>query len=96
MMRTILDRPSPAGAPSDAQVMARSIDDPSAFGEIAERHMDAIFRFVAARVGPSHAEDVVAETFTIAFDSRASFNLEADSARPWLYGIAANRLLAVK
>src|SRR6202034_2169840 len=38
------------------------------------------------------AEDLVAETFIVAFRVRGSFDLTAKSARPWLYGIATNVL----
>lgn len=80
-------------APSDAELVSRSINDPDVFGQIFDRHVDAIWRYVAARLGPDAAEDVVSETFAIAFSSRARFDIAATSARPWLYGIATNRLM---
>jgi RNA polymerase sigma-70 factor (ECF subfamily) len=78
--------------PTDAALLARSIVEPTSFGGIYERHSTAIFRFVAIRVGREAAEDIVAETFTTAFDRRSRFDLDVASARPWLYGIAANQL----
>lgn len=35
-------------------------------------------------------DDVVAETFRIAFEQRSRFDRESSSARPWLFGIALN------
>ncbi len=77
----------------DAELIQRSLDgELAAFEMLFSRHGRAIFTFACARVGPDHAEDVTAETFTAAFRSRASFDQRAASARPWLYGIAANTL----
>lgn len=78
---------------SDAQVIHESCTQPERFWELFARHRDPVFRFAAIRVGPDHAEDIVGDTFAIAFDRRATFDSTAASARPWLYGIAANRLL---
>lgn len=80
-------------AMSDAQVIHESVEHPARFRELFARHGDAVFRFAAFRIGPDHAEDIVSDTFSIAFDKRATFHRSAPSARPWLYGIAANRLL---
>jgi RNA polymerase sigma-70 factor (ECF subfamily) len=92
-MASTIDRSAtPRAAASDAQLIARSIDAPACFGELFDRHVDAIFRYVAARVGASAAEDVVSDTFEVAFDRRSRFDQRATSARPWLYGIATNRL----
>lgn len=77
---------------SDAVLLARSVEQPACFDALMERHFDAIFRFVAMRVGPQMAEDIVAEAFTAAFQVRDRFDRTAPSARPWLYGIAVNRL----
>jgi RNA polymerase sigma-70 factor (ECF subfamily) len=83
----------PFAAATDAALVERSIVDPRAFEQLFERHARAIFVFAAARVGPQHAEDVTSETFATAFRRRASFDPASTSARPWLYGIAANKLL---
>lgn len=77
---------------SDSMLIAQSLSDASHFGVLFDRHADAIYRFAAARVGPTRAEDVVSDVFAIAFDRRATFDPESTSARPWLYGIAANCL----
>ncbi|MCW2922890.1 MAG: polymerase, sigma-24 subunit, subfamily [Thermoleophilia bacterium] len=86
--------PTSPGAPttSDADAIAASIERPARFDEVFARHATAIFQFVAARVGPARAEDVTSSTFATAFAIRERFDPSADSARPWLYGIAANKL----
>ncbi len=92
-MTNVPTRPrSSVDASSDAELMRRSIDDSSAFDALFARHVNAIFAFTCARVGPTHAEDVTSETFAAAFRSRASFDPTAPSALPWLFGIAANTL----
>ncbi|MCW2974461.1 MAG: polymerase, sigma-24 subunit, subfamily [Thermoleophilia bacterium] len=77
---------------SDAALLARSIAEPAAFDEVYRRHAAAIFVFAAARVGPSHAEDLTADTFATAFGARAKFDAAFVSARPWLFGIMVNKL----
>ncbi len=82
----------PVDEPTDAELMHRSLDDAAAFDAVFTRHVGAIFAFACARVGPTHAEDVASETFASAFRSRRAFDPAASSARPWLFGIAANTL----
>jgi len=77
---------------SDAEVVAASIDDPPAFGALFDRHAGLLFRFLVRRVGPDVGDDLLGETFRIAFERRSSFDVERASARPWLYGIATNLL----
>ena len=76
--------------PSDANVIAASIDEPAAFGAIFDRHASTILRYFARRVEPAAAEGLLGEVFRIAYEQRASFDPCRSSARPWLYGIAAN------
>jgi RNA polymerase sigma-70 factor (ECF subfamily) len=84
--------PSAARLESDASVIARSASRPEAFGAIFDRHFTAIHAYLSRRVGQSRADDLAASTFTVAFERRHSFRDEADSARPWLFGIATNLL----
>jgi RNA polymerase sigma-70 factor (ECF subfamily) len=74
----------------DSEVVAASLDDPSAFGVLFDRHGATIFRFLARRVDPAEADGLLGEAFRIAFERRATFDQSRESARPWLYGIAAN------
>src|ERR1700760_2148591 len=75
---------------SDGAVIAGSLETPGAFGVIFDRHGSTLLRFLARRVDPAEAEDLLGEVFRIAFERRSAFEQERDSARPWLYGIAAN------
>lgn len=73
----------------DASVIARSLRDPEAFSILFVRHGARIQRYVTRRIGPDAAEDVVAETFLLAFRQRDRYDLAHASALPWLYGIAS-------
>ena len=77
-------------AGSDAQVIAASRADPLVFAIVFDRHYDAVHRYLARRAGVDLADDLAAETFTQAFDSRLRFDLARMDARPWLFGIATN------
>jgi RNA polymerase sigma-70 factor (ECF subfamily) len=74
----------------DGAVIAASLETPGAFGVIFDRHGSTLLRFLARRVDPAEAEDLLGEVFRIAFERRSAFECDRDSARPWLYGIAAN------
>jgi len=74
---------------TDSAIIRRSLDEPSAFAELFDRHAHAIGRFAAQRVGAEAGKDVLSETFLVAFRKRASFDHAWESALPWLYGIAA-------
>jgi RNA polymerase sigma-70 factor (ECF subfamily) len=76
----------------DAEVVSRSLADPSAFGEIFDRHGATMLRFLGRRVGREVAEDLLGELFRVAFERRGAFDARSASARPWLYGIATNLL----
>lgn len=75
--------------PSDGALLAAPHGD-AGLRVLYERHFDDLFRYAGARVGRQAAEDVVAETFAIAFARRAAFDRERACALPWLAGIATN------
>lgn len=75
---------------SDASVIERSWEEPEAFAVLFDRHADSVHRYAARRLGTEVAEDLMAETFTIAFQQRFRYNTELADARPWLFGIATN------
>ena len=83
---------TPAGARvatgDDATLIARSLRAPECFGALFDRHAPAISRYVARRLGPDAADDLVAETFLVAFRRRGHYDAAHADARPWLYGIA--------
>jgi RNA polymerase sigma-70 factor (ECF subfamily) len=78
------------GPENDADVLRASVADPARFEALFDRHFGAIFRYVGRRLGRQAAEDVAAEVFLRAFESRARYDLSCANARPWLFGIAAN------
>jgi RNA polymerase sigma-70 factor (ECF subfamily) len=75
---------------SDAEAIARSQSEPSAFAVVFERHFSVIYRFLCLRAGFQPAADLASETFAIAFRRRADYDLARPDARPWLIGIAVN------
>jgi RNA polymerase sigma-70 factor, ECF subfamily len=78
--------------PSDGAVIVESLAQPTRFAVIFDRHYDAVYSFVARRVGAALAADLAAETFARAFAGRRRYRPGMSSARPWLFGIAVNLL----
>ncbi len=78
------------GERTDAEILATSLQDGAVFGEIFERHYETIFKYVGRRIDAASAGDVASEVFTTAFSARHRYYVRAQSARPWLYGIARN------
>jgi RNA polymerase sigma factor (sigma-70 family) len=76
--------------PTDADVIGASLDDPRQFASVYDRHAAVVFRFLVRRVGRETADELLGDTFRIAFERRADFDVTRPSARPWLYGIATN------
>jgi RNA polymerase sigma-70 factor (ECF subfamily) len=72
----------------NAEVIARSLREPEAFAEIFDRHAADLYRYIRRRLGDGVSDDVLAETFTVAFARRRRYDLARPDARPWLYGIA--------
>jgi RNA polymerase sigma-70 factor (ECF subfamily) len=68
----------------------RRIDDREAFAALFQTHYALVHAFAARRVGRDLADEVVAETFLVAWR-----RLEAvpDEPLPWLYGVARNVVL---
>lgn len=77
---------------TDAHVIRASLSEPTAFETIFNRHVKAIHRYLARRIDAAAVEDLVAETFAVAFDQRDRYRHEYPDARPWLFGIATNLL----
>lgn len=75
---------------TDSEIIARSVHRPSVFSEIFERHARAIGGYARRRVGVDAADDVLSETFLVAFRRRSTFDQRWESARPWLLGIATH------
>jgi RNA polymerase sigma factor (sigma-70 family) len=82
-------RPVPL-ATDDAAVIEASFSEPDRFASLFDRHAPHIHRYLARRVGRQAADDLVAETFLVAFGKRGAYDPGFRDARPWLYGIATN------
>jgi RNA polymerase sigma factor (sigma-70 family) len=74
----------------DAAVIEASRAEPDRFASLFDRHAPYIHRYLARRVGTQAADDLVAETFLVAFRKRTGYDPRFPDARPWLYGIATN------
>lgn len=83
----IIENPVRSG--HDGVVMAASVDEPERFAEIFDSHAPIIERYLARRVGPDLARDLLSDTFLAAFGKRARFDSGQKSALPWLYGFAS-------
>jgi RNA polymerase sigma-70 factor (ECF subfamily) len=81
-----------ADAETDAAVIHASVGDPDRFSVIYDRYAATLYRYAHQRVGAQIAEDVVAETFLLAFRARARYDLARLDARPWLFGILTRGL----
>jgi RNA polymerase sigma-70 factor (ECF subfamily) len=79
-----------ASADTDADVIQLSRHEPDHFTVLFRRHAPYIQRYVVRRLGQDAADDIVAETFMLAFCQREAYDLSRANARPWLYGIATN------
>jgi RNA polymerase sigma-70 factor (ECF subfamily) len=82
-----------AAVMDDATCIRESLQRPEAFRTLFQRHHDRLRRYVVSRVGPQAADDVVAESFVVAFQARARFDpANGTDALPWLLGVATNVL----
>lgn len=80
--------PSVLTNPSDADAIARSLDDPHSFEVVFKRHQQAVLKYLRRRVGDDLADELTGETFTRALRQRASYRATHETALPWLYGIS--------
>jgi len=79
-------------ATTDREFWRRAAEgDAEAFGELYERHADAIYNFCFRRTADwALAEDLTATVFLAAWKKRRGVVFDGDSLRPWLYGVANN------
>jgi RNA polymerase sigma-70 factor (ECF subfamily) len=82
-------RALPNAAPSDSELIARSVAEPEVFATLFDRHAAAVHRYLGRRVGDL-ADDLLSETFLIGFRRRAAYRADHVEVRPWLIGIATN------
>ena len=87
------DRPDPSDAAAEvwALVERAQAGDAEAFGQIYDRYVDTVFRFVYFRVGNRQlAEDLTADTFLRALKRIGSFTWQGRDLGAWLVTIARN------
>ncbi|HEX6686477.1 MAG TPA: RNA polymerase sigma factor [Candidatus Limnocylindrales bacterium] len=65
---------------------------PTDLGALFDRYARELLRYATHRVGESHAEDIVAQTFLTAYEQRHRFDATRGEMLPWLYGICTNLL----
>lgn len=79
-------------AHTDAELIARSGAAPGSFAALFDRHASGLHRYLTRRAGSFIADDLVAQTFLVAFERRDRYDTSRPDARAWLYGIATNLL----
>ncbi len=62
------------------------------FAALFDRHAVAVHRYLARRAGTTVADDLLAQTFLVAYERRGDYDRTRPDARPWLFGIATNLL----
>ena len=78
---------------ADWQLWARSRSDGRAFGQLFERHADAVYNHCFRRTGSwSKAEDLTSVVFLEAWRKRKDVRIYSDSILPWLLAVANNVL----
>ncbi|MFC4534235.1 RNA polymerase sigma factor [Sphaerisporangium dianthi] len=83
-----MSAPPTAGSILDSDLIAESRGRPEAFATLFDRYAAMLYRYISRRLGPEVAEDLVGETFLVAFGRRDRYDLTYADARPWLFGIA--------
>lgn len=78
---------------TDGQLWDSAGADPTAFGELFERHADSVYSHCFRRVGSwTAAEDLTSVVFLEAWRRRRDVRLSGDSILPWLLAVANNAL----
>ncbi|WP_019814377.1 RNA polymerase sigma factor [Saccharomonospora saliphila] len=82
----------PPPPPSDSELWRRAArGDDAAFTDLFHRHAEAVWNHAYRLTGSwSEAEEVASTCFVTAWRKCAEVALVNDSARPWLYTVAAN------
>ena len=74
-------------ARTDAELIEASLRDPEAFEGVFRRHYRPQRRYLQRRLGSDVGEELGTQTFLVAFERRASYDMAYPSARPWLFAI---------
>lgn len=94
------DASVPGRSPDGGGIVGDGVDHPDLsgsdvagiFGALFDRHSRDLYRYLAARVGASLADDLVADVFVTALRRRQTYDPVRGTARSWLFGIATNEL----
>lgn len=70
--------------------MTERVDTPDDLAGLYDRYALPLHGYLARRVGPEVADDLVAEAFLVLWEQRHTFDPARAGARAWLYGIATN------
>ncbi|WP_345751166.1 RNA polymerase sigma factor [Microbacterium rhizophilus] len=73
---------------TDAEILRRSLARPQEFAALFDRHAPVVGRYARRLVGADAGDDVLSETFLVAFRRRVDYDFDRESALPWLLGIA--------
>lgn len=92
------DRAEPVHAPAEGEVAVTlslvqraQAGDADAFGELYDRYVDQVYRYVYYRVGSAQvAEDLTSETFLRALRRLSSFTWQGRDVGAWFVTIARN------
>ena len=68
------------------------LTEPERFEVLFQRHAPTIQRYLVRRLGADAADDIVSETFLLAFRQRGGYDTARGNVLPWLYGIATHLL----
>lgn len=74
---------------TDEDLLAESLATPERFATIFDRYAPVVHGYLSRRVG-ALADDLVSETFLLAFRGRSSYVTGRAPVRAWLFGIATN------
>ena len=91
------DHDAPLAAPEGETAVAMTLveraqaGDAEAFGELYDRYVDQVYRYIAYRVGSTQlAEDLTSETFLRALRRISSFTWQGRDVGAWFVTIARN------
>jgi RNA polymerase sigma-70 factor (ECF subfamily) len=87
------DHPDPS--PSDPELVVRAArGDAGAFGDLYERYLDEIFRFIFYRIlDQDEAEDLTERVFLKAWEALPRGSRPVSNFRAWLYRVARNQVI---
>jgi RNA polymerase sigma-70 factor (ECF subfamily) len=82
-----------AALPDKALWLMAASNDGAAFGELFERHTDAVYNHCFRRTGSWYmAEDLTSVVFLEAWRKRRHVAFHGESVLPWLFGVANNAI----